>query len=92
MVTGPASLSQAEQVREIGRALGRRLELHELTPDEFRRETAGGWPAGVADMLLAAWAAAAGHPAYVTSTVADVTGTRARTFAEWASANAASFR
>jgi len=92
VVTGPESLSQAKQVRTIGDVLGRRLEFHELTPDEFRRETAGGWPPVVADMLLAAWAAAAGHAAYVTSTVADVTGTRARTFGEWAAANADSFR
>jgi hypothetical protein len=42
-------------------------------------------------MLLAAWGAALGVPAYVTSTVAEVTGTPARSFAEWAAANAAAF-
>jgi hypothetical protein len=41
--------------------------------------------------LLAAWGAAAGLPAYVTSTVAEVTGVPARSFAEWAVANAAAF-
>jgi uncharacterized protein YbjT (DUF2867 family) len=91
VVTGPESLSQADQVRAIGDALGRRVRLHELGPEEFRRETAEHWPTPVVDMLLSAWGAAAGIPAYVTSTVADVTGTRARTFAEWAGAHADAF-
>jgi uncharacterized protein YbjT (DUF2867 family) len=91
VITGPASLSQAAQVRAVGDALGRRLRFHELTPDEFRRETAGVFPGPVADMLLAAWGAALGLPAYVTSTVAEVTGTPARPFAEWAASHAASF-
>jgi uncharacterized protein YbjT (DUF2867 family) len=91
VVTGPESLSQADQVRAIGDALGRRVRLHELSPEEFRRDTDGIWPEAVVDMLLSAWGAAAGIPAYVTSTVADVTGTPARTFAEWAVAHADAF-
>jgi uncharacterized protein YbjT (DUF2867 family) len=91
VVTGPESLSQAEQVRAIGDALGRRVRLHELSPEEFRRDTDGIWPRAVVDMLLSAWGAAAGIPAYVTSTVADVTGTPARTFAEWAAAHVDAF-
>ena len=70
-------------------ALGRRLVFHELTPHEFRAES--GFPPPASNMLLAAWGAALGVPAYVTSTVAEVTGTRARTFAEWAAANAGAF-
>src|SRR4029079_1655832 len=84
VLTGPESLSQAEQVRIIGAAVGRRVELQELTPDEFRRETEQTWPQPVVDMLLAAWAATMGQPAYVTSTVLDVVGSPPRTFAEWA--------
>jgi uncharacterized protein YbjT (DUF2867 family) len=91
VVTGPASLSQAEQVRTIGEAIGRRLVFHELTPDEFRAENADRFPAPVANMLLAAWGAAVGVPAYVTDAVARVTGAPARSFAEWARANAAAY-
>ena len=90
VITGPVSLTHAEQVRAIGDAIGRRLVFHELTPDEFRAENPAYGQA--ADMLLAAWGAAAGVPAYVTSTVEDVTGTPAHSFAEWAVANAAAFR
>jgi uncharacterized protein YbjT (DUF2867 family) len=91
VVTGPESLSQAAQVHAIGRAIGRTLRFHELSPDEFRRGDAGPVPGPVADMLLAAWGAAAGLPAYVTSAVAEVTGRPARTFDDWAAANASAF-
>ncbi len=40
VLTGPESLSQAAQVRAIGDAIGRPLRFEELSPDEFRRETA----------------------------------------------------
>jgi uncharacterized protein YbjT (DUF2867 family) len=92
VITGPESLSQAEQVRVIGEAIGRRILFQELSPDEFRRETAGSWPRPVVDMLLAAWGAAMARPAFVTSIVADVTGSPARTFCQWAVDHAEAFR
>jgi uncharacterized protein YbjT (DUF2867 family) len=90
VLTGPESLSQAEQVRAIGEAIGRAIRFEELTPDEFRRT--GGMPGPIADMLLAAWQAAVGLPAYVTSTVAEITGSPARTFRQWAADHADDFR
>jgi uncharacterized protein YbjT (DUF2867 family) len=39
VLTGPESLSQAEQVSIIGDVLGRRIKFEELSPDEFRSET-----------------------------------------------------
>jgi uncharacterized protein YbjT (DUF2867 family) len=92
VLTGPQSLSQAEQVDIIATVLGRRIEFEELSPDEFRRETAATWPRPVVDMLLAAWGAAIGQRAFVTSTVLDVTGSPARTFREWVADHAATFR
>jgi uncharacterized protein YbjT (DUF2867 family) len=89
VLTGPESLSQAEQVSVIGDAIGRRLRFEELSPDEFRRAMADYGPA--ADMLLAAWRAALGLPAFVTSTVADITGSPARTFRQWAADHADAF-
>jgi uncharacterized protein YbjT (DUF2867 family) len=90
LVTGPESLRQADQVRIIGEVLGRWIKFEELWPDEFRRETEGIWPRPVVDMLLAAWGATMGRPAYVTSTVADILGS-ARTFREWVTDHAGSF-
>jgi uncharacterized protein YbjT (DUF2867 family) len=92
VLTGSESLSQADQVRIIGEAIGRDIPFEELTPDEFRRETAGTWPPPVVEMLMAAWEATMGVPAYVTSTVADVLGAPPRTFAQWAVENADAFR
>jgi uncharacterized protein YbjT (DUF2867 family) len=85
VLTGPQSLSQHEQISTIGRVIGRPLLVEELSPDDARRE---GFPA----MLLDAWAAAIGQPAFVTSTVREITGRPARTFLEWVTANVAEFR
>jgi hypothetical protein len=74
------SLTQAEQVQTIGRAIGRSLRIEQISPDEARSELLPvlGSPTFV-NMLLNAWAAAIGHPALV------------RTFLEWATAYAAEF-
>jgi uncharacterized protein YbjT (DUF2867 family) len=92
VLTGPKSLSQAEQVRIIGDAIGRRIRFEQLSPEEFRREMADRAPGPWADMLLAAWSATIGHRALVTSTVADVVGSAARTFHQWATDHADTFR
>jgi uncharacterized protein YbjT (DUF2867 family) len=92
MITGPASLTHAEQVAIIGDVLGRPLRYEELSPDEFRRSAGGSVPPAAADMLLAAWAASVGLPAYMTSTVGEITGRPARSFREWASHRADRFR
>jgi uncharacterized protein YbjT (DUF2867 family) len=92
VITGPESLRQAEQVSVIGAALGRQIRFEELSPEEFRRETAGRWPSAAVDMLLAAWGATIGHPAFVTSTVADVAGSPPRTFRQWVADHTDAFR
>ena len=84
VLTGPQSLSQVEQVRTIGRAIGRRLRFEEMPVEDFRREMTRQAPGPWVDMLLAAWRATLGHRALVTSTVAAVTGSPARTFRHWA--------
>jgi len=91
VLTGPESLTQAMQVQAIGEAIGRPVRFEELSPDEFRRETAGVWPPAVADMLLAAWGAALGRAAFVTTAVEEITGAPSRTFRQWAADNAAAF-
>jgi uncharacterized protein YbjT (DUF2867 family) len=92
VVTGPQSLTQAEQVHTIGRAMGRSLRVEEISTHEARLELLPilGSPMFV-DLLLNAWDAARGQPAFVTSTCAEVTGAPARTFLEWATDHAAEF-
>jgi len=91
VLTGPESLSQAEQVRIIGDVLGRRIAFQELSPDEFRRETAGSWPGPVVDMLLAAWGATIGQPAFITTAVSSILGSAPRSFRQWAAGQATAF-
>ncbi|OIK07921.1 NAD(P)H-binding protein [Streptomyces monashensis] len=91
VLTGPESLTQAAQVGLIGDALGRRIAFEEMTPDEFRNLSQGTAPHSVIDMLLAAWGAAVGQPAYVTTAVRDILGTAPRTFRQWAADHASAF-
>ncbi len=83
VLTGPQSLTQREQVETIGEVLGRPLRMEEISPDEARRELFGGNAPDMVNMLLNAWRAGLGQPAFVTSTVEAVTGRPARTFREW---------
>ena len=89
MITGPQSLTQREQVITIGGVIGKTLRFEEITPDDARREL--GFPSAAMDMLLNAWSAAVGLPAYVTTTVPEVTGSPARTFVEWVRSNKQAF-
>jgi hypothetical protein len=75
----------------IGDALRRRIRFEELSPDEFRSETEGKAPRPVVDMLLAAWAATTGMPAYITPTVSGILGTAPRAFRQWAADHATAF-
>ena len=92
VLTGPQSLSQFEQVNIIGEVIGRRLRFEEISPEEARRELLPMMPLPAISMLLDAWAASIGQQAFVTSTVADLTGTPARTFRDWVVDNVAAFR
>jgi uncharacterized protein YbjT (DUF2867 family) len=92
VLTGPQSITHAEQVSTIGRAIGRSLHIEEISPYEWRRDCLMTWPATVVNMLLDAWAAAMGQPAFITSTVAELTGAPAHTFLDWATDHAAQFR
>jgi uncharacterized protein YbjT (DUF2867 family) len=92
VLTGPQSLTQFEQLSTIGRVIGRSLRIEEISPDEARRELLTIGPTAAVNMLLDAWGAAIGQPAFVTTTVADITGAPARTFADWVTEHSAEFR
>ena len=92
LLTGPASLTQREQLQIIGDAIGRRLRFEELSREAAREQMiAMTFPPQAADMLLNAYAAAVGQPALVASTVLEVTGAPARSFHDWAMHHARDF-
>ena len=92
VITGPQALTHLEQVETIGRAIGQAVRFEEISPEAALQELSPPFPPPVLKMLLAAWGAAAGHPAYLTSNVEAITGTPARTYFEWAVDHAADFR
>jgi hypothetical protein len=75
----------------IGEVLGRRIKFEELSADEFRSETEGSWPRPVVDMLLAAWGAAIGRPAFITTAVFDILGSAPGSFRQWVADHATAF-
>lgn len=91
-LTGPESLTQSEQVRAIGEALGRQLRFEEVTPEQGREEMSRFMPEPVVDMVLAYLARSVGRPATVLPTVEKITGRPGRPFAQWAADHAADFR
>jgi uncharacterized protein YbjT (DUF2867 family) len=93
LLSGPAVLTQAEQLAAIGRALGRDLTWAELSRPVAQQALAAAWgDPGFAASALDTWEWFVTHPETVTSTVRDVTGAPAHPFADWAAAHADAFR
>jgi uncharacterized protein YbjT (DUF2867 family) len=86
VLTGPEAITQIEQVRAIGTALGRELRWEEIPPVQLRDELTG-IPSGA----LETWASFVPAPEIVTQTVREVTGRPARPFAQWAHDHADKF-
>jgi uncharacterized protein YbjT (DUF2867 family) len=83
-LTGPASITQAEQVRAIAAATGREVRFEELTPERAHAAMTQVMPAEIADLVLGYLARSVDTVAEVLPTVEQVTGRPARTYAEWA--------
>jgi uncharacterized protein YbjT (DUF2867 family) len=91
-LTGPRSLNQFEKVRLLGAALGRELSFVELPAGQVRRAMlAQGLPEEVPARLLGSLADYADRPGPTTTTVEELLGRPALTFADWARDNAATF-
>ncbi|GIG87285.1 NAD(P)H-binding protein [Plantactinospora endophytica] len=92
VLTGPEPVTQAEQVRLIGEAVGRPVQWVEIPVEQVRQDLRDRWgDAGFLDGALAYWAGLVTEPEPVTRTVQEVTGVPARSFREWAIDHAADF-
>jgi uncharacterized protein YbjT (DUF2867 family) len=87
VLTGPETLTQAEQAHAIGDAIGRPVRWEELSREEAEDQIAGLPPTA-----LETWASFVRTPEIVTSTVEAITGRPARPFSEWARDHADDFR
>ncbi|WP_406630269.1 NAD(P)H-binding protein [Amycolatopsis sp. WGS_07] len=91
-LTGPAALTQVEQVRVIGEVIGRETRWEEVSREVARELLLERIPAKYADAMLDAYARLAGRePDQPTTTVEEVTGVPARTYAQWVADHAAEF-
>jgi uncharacterized protein YbjT (DUF2867 family) len=92
-LTGPEAITQVEQVRLIGEAIGRPLRWAELPPEEARELLLRSWgdPSFVA-AALDHWASLVDRPEPVSDTIEQLLGVPARTFAQWAVDNSDRFR
>ncbi len=87
VLTGPETITQIEQVRAIGAALGRELRWAEIESEQLDDELTG-----IPSSALETWASFVHHPEIVTQTVQEITGSPARPFAQWALDHADQFR
>lgn len=93
LLTGPEAITQADQVRIIGEAIGRTVRWEELAPEEARRQLLAAWgDPGFVDSALTTWAGLVTAPELVTRTVEEVTAVPARTFRQWAGDHISDFR
>jgi uncharacterized protein YbjT (DUF2867 family) len=92
-LTGPQSLDQREMIATFAELLHRPLHYQEVAPGMARDAMVGqGFPVAFADAYLAMLAAAVGHPARTTTTVDDILGRPATTFAAWVAEHVDAFR
>ncbi|WP_410785903.1 NAD(P)H-binding protein [Kribbella sp. C-35] len=92
-LTGPEVLTQAEQIRTIGRAIGKEMRVEALSDAEARQAMLDlGADPILAESSVAYWASLVDNPEPVTTTVTELTGRPALTFAEWAAEHADEFR
>ncbi|WP_433665214.1 NAD(P)H-binding protein [Nocardia sp. CA-128927] len=89
-ITGPEALTRADRIHQIGTALGRTLTVRQVSTDEaieiFARTM------DTAEWYVEATGSMVGWEPEPTTTVADLTGAPATTFAQWAAANTDLFR
>ncbi len=91
-VTGPESLTQADQIAILGDVVGRPIAVVALDPAVAREQMERHVPVPIVNALFKIWAEAVGVPAPVNGVVAEVIGRPARTFRQWASDHKLAFQ
>jgi uncharacterized protein YbjT (DUF2867 family) len=89
---GPQVLTLREQVGHIGAAIGRRIPIEAVTPEQARADLGKTMPATGVEAIMRAWAAGAESVPETSVIVEKLTGRPAQMFAEWARDHAGDFR
>ncbi|NUU20798.1 MAG: NAD(P)H-binding protein [Streptomycetaceae bacterium] len=90
-LTGPQSLTFAEQLATLSGVIGRDIPTRHVTRDEWKAEVGGHMPPAYADALLDYWQSNDTKPVPLTDSVHDLTGHAPRDFATWATDHKARF-
>jgi len=90
-LTGPECLTQVEQLKTIGQAIGQELTYQQISPEQYQQSMSQYMPAGVIKMLLAYWSDTVDQPEVVRPTVEQITGRPAYSLARWAAEHTADF-
>ncbi|MER7006738.1 NAD(P)H-binding protein [Dactylosporangium sp. NPDC000555] len=90
-LTGPQSLTRIDQVAAISAAIGRDIQLLEISPDEFRADAAQYIPESIIAMLLDYWSDTVTEPDRPRPGMRDLTGRPGRTLEQWARDHRADF-
>ncbi|MFF5217069.1 NAD(P)H-binding protein [Micromonospora sp. NPDC000442] len=83
-LTGPESLTQAQQIQILGKTLGRSLSVETLDPQPVLEQMSQFMDREFLTALFGLMAEAVGKPAPVNDVIERITGNPARTYAAWA--------
>ncbi|HWG24177.1 NAD(P)H-binding protein [Actinospica sp.] len=93
VISGPEAITQADQIAQIGTAIGRELSCEDMPQGEAVAELVARFGnADFARSALDVWAGFVTEPEVVTTAVAEVTGEPGRLFRDWAAEHADDFR
>ncbi|GAA3112636.1 hypothetical protein GCM10020001_034400 [Nonomuraea salmonea] len=90
-LTGPESLTQAQQVGILGEMLGRPLTVEDLDPEAVLEQMSRFMDPEFLAALFGLMAQAVGKPAPVNDVIEQITGHPARAYARWAADHRADF-
>ena len=91
-LTGPESITFAEQLGILSHVTGRDIAIKHVTREEWKAEMADYVPEPVADALLDWWQSHDGVPAEITTDLERLIGRPGRTFATWAAEHVSDFK
>ncbi len=91
VVTGPEALTVRQQVRHIGAAIGRDITVEVTDAGHLRAQLGKTLPSDAIEGILARWESGNSASPDISTSVQEVTGQPARTFAQWAHDHAADF-
>ena len=83
VLTGQESLTQIEQAKLIGKAIGRELRFQEIPPELFRKQAVAYLPAPAVDDLLRRYAQAVGRVATISPDIERILGRPAAFTTAW---------